>query len=54
MNSPGFAFGRSTGVAIVQSVDGSAWYNTLSGSVWTGWIAMGGTITGDPQIVTIL
>ncbi len=54
MNSPGFAFGGSTGVAIVQSVDGSAWYNTLSGSVWAGWLPMGGTITGTPQITTVL
>ena len=54
MNSPGLAFTGTTGVVVVRSTDGSVWYNTLTGSVWTGWIAMGGTITGDPQIVTIL
>ena len=53
-NSPALTFGGSMGLVVVRSSDGSVWYNTLTGSVWTGWIAMGGTITGDPQIVTIL
>jgi plastocyanin len=54
MNSPGFAFSGTTGVALVQSVDGSVWFNTQTSSAWTGWLAMGGTITGDPQVASIV